>query len=70
MPRTRPDPAWWPLALARGRLLSAQDGRAHWQDEFRTIYLLSGGGEQPENPARPTRVNLAFGACPPEEVVP
>ena len=65
-----PDPAWWPLVLARGRLLSAQDGRAHWQDEFRTSYLLSGGGEQAENPDRPTRVSLAFGDCPPEEVVP
>lgn len=52
-----PDPAWWPLELSRGRLLSAQDGRAHWQDEYRAAYLLSGGGEIPaEAPGLPAEI--------------
>lgn len=47
-----PSPAWWPLELARGRLVAMEGGRAHWQDEYRTSYLLSGGGAAaPETPA-------------------
>lgn len=51
-----PDPAWWPLELARGRLLSAQAGRAHWQDEYRCSRLVSGGGVQPGATPSPTEV--------------
>lgn len=60
-----PSPAWGPLTLARGRLLSAQDGRAHWQDEFRSWYLASGGGA--DVPATPEATELCVavnGAAP------
>lgn len=42
-----PGAGWWPLELRRGRLIAVEDGRAHWQDEFRSRYLLSGGGVEP-----------------------
>lgn len=65
-----PAPAWGPLALARGRLLSAADGRAHWQDEFRAWYLVSGGGEPAaETPAAAEACVSTNGAAPaPAEV--
>lgn len=60
-----PAPAWGPLALARGRLLSAADGRAHWQDEYRAWYLVSGGGvTAPETPGTAEVCVSTNGAAP------
>lgn len=42
-----PGAGWWPLELGRGRLLAMEGGRAHWQDDYRSRYLLVGGGVEP-----------------------
>ena len=61
-----PDGRWRPLVRARGRLVGVEDGRAWWQDDYRTHRLVAGVPLDLPEGTVPSTLCVSVDGAPPE----
>ena len=64
-PRPPGEGRWRPLVFQRGRLLSFAEGRAWWQDEYSSDWLLSSRPRKAAPDPAPTEVCVSVNGAPP-----